>query len=102
LGRVKAEREKRIVVATSDGLGVSNVQPQDLGLQHEALLVDDNLDAEELQDYLARATYTGKLALIRSFNAKGFNSEDFEEIIVEEMIKLGLNDELARKNASAW
>jgi hypothetical protein len=102
LGRVKAEREKRIVVATSDGLGVSNVQPHDLGLQHEALLVDDDLEAEELQDYLARATYTGKLALIRSFNAKGFNSEDFEEIIVEEMIKLGLNDELARKNASAW
>jgi hypothetical protein len=65
-------------------------------------LVDDDLEAEELQDYLARATYTGKLALIQSFNAKGFNSEDFEEIIVEEMIKLGLNDELARKNASAW
>ncbi|MFD2115813.1 hypothetical protein ACFSTH_11390 [Paenibacillus yanchengensis] len=38
----------------------------------------------------------------RDFNAKGFNSDKIKKIIVEEMIKLGLNDELARKNASTW
>ncbi|WP_410511752.1 hypothetical protein PaeBR_17000 [Paenibacillus sp. BR2-3] len=102
LGRVNAERAKRIVVATHDGLGVTNIHPDENGRQHESLLVDDDLEAEELQEYLARATYAGKLALIRDFNAKDFNSEDLEEIMVEEMIKLGLIDELARKNASAW
>lgn len=45
---------------------------------------------------------TIKEALIRDFNAKGFNSENLEEIMVEEMMKLGLIDELARKNATAW
>ncbi|TYP71990.1 hypothetical protein BCM02_109269 [Paenibacillus methanolicus] len=102
LDRVKAERENRIVVATPDGLGVTNVHPQDEGRQHEALLVDDDLEAEELQAYLERATYAGKLALLRSFNAKDFHSEDLREIIVEEMTRLGLTDEIARMNASAW
>ncbi|MFC4101664.1 hypothetical protein [Paenibacillus xanthanilyticus] len=102
LDRVKAERENRIVVATPDGLGVTNVHPQDEGKQHEALLVDDDLEAEELQAYLERATYAGKLALLRSFNAKDFNSEDIRGIIVQEMTSLGLTDEIARMNASAW
>ncbi|PZD97756.1 hypothetical protein DNH61_00375 [Paenibacillus sambharensis] len=102
LGRVKAERANRIVVATHDGLGVTTVHPEDNGRQHEPLLVDDDLEAEELREYLARATYAGKLALIRDFNAKGFNSEDLEGIMVEEMVKFGFYDELARKNASAW
>ena len=102
LGRVKAAREKRAVVATPDGLGVTNVHPQDNGRQHESLLVDDDLEAEELQEYLERATYAGKLALLRVFNAKGFPSGDLEEIMIEEMTKLGLTDEIVRKNASAW
>jgi hypothetical protein len=64
--------------------------------------VDDDLEAEELQEYLERATYAGKLALLRVFNAKGFPSGDLEEIMIEEMTKLGLTDEIVRKNASAW
>ncbi|WP_339206085.1 hypothetical protein MHH56_01390 [Paenibacillus sp. FSL K6-3182] len=102
LDRVKAAREKRIVVATPDGLGVTNVHPGDKGQQHETLLVDDDLEAEELQGYLKRATYAGKLALIRTFNAKGFHSEEVEKVMVEEMTRLGLTDEIARMNASAW
>lgn len=60
------------------------------------------MEAEELQGYLKRATYAGKLALIRTFNAKGFHSEEVEKVMVEEMTRLGLTDEIARMNASAW
>lgn len=100
--QVKSEREKRIVVATPDGLGVTNVHPGDKGRQHEVLLVDDDLEAEEMQGYLEHATYAGKLALARTFNAKGFHSEEVEAVMVEEMNRLGLTDEIARMNASAW
>ncbi|MBB3111309.1 hypothetical protein FHS18_003377 [Paenibacillus phyllosphaerae] len=102
LNQVRTERANKILVSTHDGLGVTNVHPDDVGRQHESLLVDGDLESEELQEYLARATYAGKLALLRDFNAKDFDSEDLENIMVEEMINLGLTDELARKNASAW
>ncbi|MFN0224056.1 hypothetical protein [Paenibacillus sp. KR2-11] len=102
LRRVRENREKQIIAQSSDGLGVTNIHPDDEGCHHQTLMVDDDLEADKLMDYLESATYAAKLALIRTFNAKDFQTGDLEEIIADEMIKLGLTDELARKNASGW
>lgn len=97
---VAIDREKRILVATKDKLGVTNIHPSDSSKRHSALLVDEYLEIKEVRSFLQTATYAEKLALIRDYNLETLQYE--KEILATlkvEMKSMGLHDELARLQA---
>lgn len=94
------ERGKRIIVATKDRLGVTNLHPSDTGKQHSSLIVDEDLEVKELRTFLKTATFAAKLAVIRDYNLEVLEYEqDILETLKNEMLSMGLVDELARMAA---
>lgn len=101
LNRIRIERERKIVAATKEGLGIININSAEEGRKHETLFVDEDLEIEELGKYIENATNAGKLALIRDLNATAYIDDEIGEVMIEEMRKLGLHDEIARMNATS-
>ncbi|MUT64675.1 hypothetical protein [Paenibacillus sp. NEAU-GSW1] len=104
--KVRAERAKRIIVPTQDQLGVTNVHPDDAGKKHTSIVLDEYIGRKELESFLSTATYASKLALFRDYH---FNLDDFiyredgiDDMIVNEMKRMALNDELVRMNVNRF
>lgn len=104
--KAREKRAGQIVVQTDDGLGVTAHHPSDAGRKHSRIQLDEYIGAKELKDFLDKATYASKLALIRDFHLHleeyFYYEEGIEEAIVREMEKLGLHDELARMEANRF
>lgn len=99
---VAKEREQRIIIATKDKLGVTNIHHSDTGRRHSSLIVDEDLEITELRTFLKTATYAAKLALIRDYNLEYLqNEKETLEVLANEMKSMGLIDELSRKEAKS-
>ncbi|MCR2806009.1 copper amine oxidase N-terminal domain-containing protein [Paenibacillus soyae] len=102
--KVRAKREKQIIVPTEDLLGVLEVDSQAAGLNHSTIVLDEDISLIELKAFLKNATYASKLALFRDFHlhleSYFYHEDGIEETIIQEMESLGLNDELARMKAT--
>jgi|GEM_PF-907303 len=97
---VRTDREKKIVVNTQDKLGVVNSYPHDQGKTHAVFPVhkDKEIDLEQLKLYFQTATYASKLALFRDVQMNFIleDEEELRDLIVVEMVKMGLKDEARR------
>jgi hypothetical protein len=100
------QRAEHIIVETEDGLGIINKGPSEAGRKHSRITLDEYIGEKELTSFLQKASYASKLALFRDFH---FHLEDYyyyeesiEEIIMDEMERMGLHDELARIEANRY
>ncbi|WP_146200434.1 hypothetical protein [Paenibacillus agaridevorans] len=104
--KVRVKRSKQVILDTESGLGVTNKHLSDAGREHSRIVLDEYISVKELSAFLEKATYASKLALIRDFHLHletyVYKEEVIEELIVEEMGRMGLQDEIARMEANRY
>ncbi|WP_144460738.1 hypothetical protein [Siminovitchia fortis] len=96
--KVLAEREKQIIISTLDGIGIITFENVNSSHTIYKLEEDVNIDLNEIKSFFNNATTESKLAFIRDaqFTLLISNEIELKELVMNEMIQLGLNDEVDR------
>ncbi|TDL92062.1 hypothetical protein E2R55_03075 [Vibrio vulnificus] len=96
--KVKTEREQQTILPTLDGLGIIPVESVTSNHILYKLEKDMKINLEEVKSFFNSATTESKLAFIRDAQFTYLISDEIElkELVINEMIKLGLNDEVGR------
>lgn len=96
--KVLAEREKQIIVPTLDGIGIITFENVNSSHTIYKLEEDVKIDLNEIKSFFNNTTTESKLAFIRDaqFTLLISNEIELKELVMNEMIQLGLNDEVDR------
>ncbi|WP_336866250.1 hypothetical protein [Peribacillus frigoritolerans] len=96
--KVRTEREQQTILPTFDGLGIIPVESVTSNHILYKLEKDMKINLEEVKSFFNSATTESKLAFIRDAQFTYLISDEIElkELVINEMIKLGLNDEVGR------
>ncbi|MGE8205374.1 hypothetical protein ACQKP0_12475 [Heyndrickxia sp. NPDC080065] len=96
--KVMIEREQQTLLPTLDGLGITALENANRDHSIYKLEEDMNINLNEVKNFFNTATIESKLAFIRDAQFTCLISDDIElkELVINEMIKLGLNDEVER------
>ena len=96
--KVELERQKNVSIQTLDRLGV--VTPILRGEEHILFLIHERTDPdlELLQEYFDSAPIASRLALFRDIQLNYIfpDNQELYKIVVDEMVKMGLINEVAR------
>lgn len=96
--KVRTEREQQTILSTLDGLGIIPVENITSNFLPYKLEKDMTIDLEEVKAFLNSATTESKMAFFRDvqFIYLIANEIALKELVIHEMIKLGLQDEVGR------
>lgn len=95
---VMTERAQQTIVSTLDGIGIVSVENIDSQHTTYKLEKDLKINLDEVKCFFNTVTTESKLAFIRDAQCTYLMSNEIalKEFIMNEMIKLGLNDEVER------
>ncbi|MCM3453946.1 hypothetical protein M3685_08345 [Heyndrickxia oleronia] len=95
---IRTERKQQTILPTLDGLGV--VAMENVFRSHSIYKLEEdmNINLNEVKNFFNTASTVSKLAFIRDAQFTNLISDEIElkELLINEMIKLGLNDEVGR------
>ncbi|MCI1590235.1 hypothetical protein [Heyndrickxia oleronia] len=95
---IRTERKQQTILPTLDGLGV--VAMENVFRSHSIYKLEEdmNINLNEVKNFFNTASTESKLAFIRDAQFTNLISDEIElkELVINEMIKLGLNDEVGR------
>lgn len=95
---IRTERKQQTILPTLDGLGV--VAMENVFRSHSIYKLEEdmNINLNEVKNFFNTASTVSKLAFIRDAQFTNLISDEIElkELVINEMIKLGLNDEVGR------
>ncbi|WP_430183044.1 hypothetical protein [Peribacillus simplex] len=95
---VMTAREQQTILSTLDGIGIVTIDSTNSKHYIYKLEKDREINLEDVKSFFYSATTESKLAFIRDAQFTYLISDEIElkELIINEMIKLGLNDEARR------
>lgn len=95
---VKNAREEQTILPTLDGLGIIALENGDSGHRIFQLEKDMKINLKEVKSFFNTATTESKLAFIRDaqFTYLISDERELKELVIKEMIKLRLHDEVER------
>lgn len=95
--KVKIEREQQIILSTQDGIGVVPIENKNLNHTIYKLEKDNKVNLNEVRKFFNTSTIESKLAFIRDVQFTFLiDEEELMGFVIDEMIKLGLTDEVNR------
>jgi hypothetical protein len=96
--QVAAERKRQTILPTLDGLGIRAITEATTNHTMYRLEKEAELDLREVRSFFQKATLESKLAFIRDAQFTYLIAENSElrHLVVGEMCKLGLHDEVER------
>ncbi|KYD07950.1 hypothetical protein [Heyndrickxia sporothermodurans] len=96
--KVKTEREKQTILPTLDGFGIIALENVNRNYNIFKIEKDMIINLNEMEKFFNSATPESKLAFIRDAQFTCLISDEIElkELVINEMIKLGLTDEVDR------
>ncbi|GIN91702.1 hypothetical protein J22TS1_27530 [Siminovitchia terrae] len=96
--KVMTERTKQTILLTLNGIGIIGSEKAHSSHTIYQLEEDMHIDLNEIQSFLNHATTESKLAFIRDaqYTLLISNEVELKELVMNLMINLGLNDEVAR------
>ncbi|MCT4476537.1 hypothetical protein [Peribacillus sp. NPDC101480] len=97
-GKVRTEREQQTILSTLDGLGIIPVENITSNFLPYKLEKDMTIDMEEVKAFFNSATTESKMAFFRDVQFTYLIADEIalKELVIHEMIKLGLQDEVDR------
>jgi hypothetical protein len=97
-GKVRTEREQQTILSTLDGLGIIPVENITSNFLPYKLEKDMTIDMEEVKAFFNSATTESKMAFFRDVQFTYLIADEIalKELVIHEMKKLGLQDEVDR------
>lgn len=96
--KVKTERKNQIILPTLDGIGITPLENKNVPHTIYKLEKDMEVNLNEVKYFFNNSTSESKLAFIRDaqFTFLMPDEQELKELVINEMLKLGLTDDIER------